>query len=96
LIVVYLLSVSIHGLWNGSAVVAVYGALRTMVQGTQTDFLSMFLMGAGSLVLIVEFLLMLAVLPLVNNSLRRIASPRVEETQSDIISPARKSESEAE
>lgn len=96
LIVVYILSVSIHGLWNGSAIVAVYGALRTMGQGTQTDFLSMIFMLAGFMVLILEFILMLAVLPLINKSLRRISSPRAEETQSDIISPARQSESEAE
>ncbi len=96
LIVVYILSVSIHGLWNGSAIVAVYGALRTMVQGTQTDFLSMFFMLAGFMVLVLEFILMLAVLPLINNYLRRISSPRVEEAQSDIISPARITKSEAE
>jgi RsiW-degrading membrane proteinase PrsW (M82 family) len=91
LIVVYILSVSIHGLWNGSAIIAVYGALRTMVQGTQTDFLSMFFMLAGFMVLVLEFILMLAVLPLINNYLRRKSSPRVEEAQSDIISPALKS-----
>lgn len=96
LILVYLISISIHGLWNGSAIIAVYGALRTMVQGTQTDFLSMLFMVVGLITLILEFFLILAVLPLMNYSLRRTAALRADGAPSDIISPARKSEPEAE
>jgi RsiW-degrading membrane proteinase PrsW (M82 family) len=66
----YLLSVSIHGLWNGAAIMAIYGALRTMVQNMQIDFLGGLFMLGGIGMLFLELVLLLAALPLVNRWLR--------------------------
>ncbi len=83
----FLLSVSIHGLWNGSAIMAVYGALRTMVQNTQIDLPGMLFMLGGIGTLFLELALMLTALPLVNRHLRRSAVPVSAPVQSDIIAP---------
>jgi hypothetical protein len=82
---VYVLSVSIHGLWNGSAILAVYGALRMMVQNNQLDFLSVFfsLLGVGMIFL--ELIVVMAALPLVNHLLRRPFPQTPVPVQSDII-----------
>jgi len=87
LVLSYLASVSIHGLWNGSAILAVYGALRMMLQNMQLDWLSTIFVVGGVGMLFLELVLMLAVLPLVNRSLRRSASPVIAAVQSDIIAP---------
>ncbi|HEX7620281.1 MAG TPA: PrsW family glutamic-type intramembrane protease [Anaerolineales bacterium] len=85
----YLLSVSIHGLWNGSAIIAVYGALRVMVQNNiQLDFPSVLYVVAGLGMLFLELTLMLSALPLINRSLRRSVMPAsISQVQSDIIAP---------
>jgi hypothetical protein len=83
----YLLSVSIHGLWNGSAIMAVYGILRTMVQNTQIDFPgALFLLGGLGL-LFLELVLLLTALPLINRRLRRTVARRDAPVQPDIIAP---------
>jgi hypothetical protein len=71
----YLLSVSIHGLWNGSAVMAVYGSLRTIVQNNQPDLIGVLFVlgGLGSLLMIL--MVMLAALPLINHRLRQSMVP---------------------
>jgi uncharacterized membrane protein len=71
LVLTYLLSVSIHGLWNGSAIMAVYGALRMMVQNMQIDFPSVLFMLGGLGMLFLELVLLLTALPLINHRLRR-------------------------
>jgi len=83
----YLLSVSIHGLWNGSAIMAVYGALRVMVQNMQIDFLGALFVLGGLGMLFLELVLLLTALPLINRRLRRSAAPGPAPVQSDIIAP---------
>jgi hypothetical protein len=83
----YLLSVSIHGLWNGSAIMAVYGSLRVMVQNMQIDFLGGFFALGGLGMLFLELVLLLTALPLINRRLRGPAAPVPEPVQSDIIAP---------
>ena len=87
LVFTYLLSVSIHGLWNGSVIIVVYGALRMMVQNIQIDFSSVLLILGGLGMLFLELVLMLAGLPLFNRHLRRLAATRDAPLQSDIIAP---------
>lgn len=83
----YLLSVSIHGLWNGSAILAVYGALRVTIQNMQIDFPGVFFALEGLGLLFLELVLLLTALPLVNRRLRQPAAPVPVPVQSDIIAP---------
>ncbi|MBE3038794.1 MAG: hypothetical protein IMZ62_08285, partial [Chloroflexi bacterium] len=83
----YLLSVSIHGLWNGSAIMAVYGALRMMVQNMQIDFPGVLFALGGLGMLFLELVFLLTALPLINRRLRRSAVPVPAPVQSDIIAP---------
>jgi hypothetical protein len=83
----YLLSVSLHGLWNGSAILAVYGALRTMNQNMQIDLPGgLFILG-GLGMLFLELVLLLTAFPLINRRLRRSTAPVLAPVQSDIIAP---------
>jgi len=84
-----LLSISIHGLWNASAIIAVYGALRVMVQNNmQLDISSALFVTGGSGMLILELVIMLFALPLINRSLRRsVVQVSPQEQNSNIISP---------
>jgi hypothetical protein len=90
---IYVLSVSIHGLWNGSAIMAVYGALRMMVQNTQFDFLSISFSVVGVGMLLMELIVMIAVLPTVNRRLRQPSALVPVPVQSDIIAPLTTSDS---
>jgi hypothetical protein len=85
----YLISVSIHGLWNGSVIIAVYGALQVMVQNNmQIEFPSILYVLAGLGMLFLELVGMLALLPLINRNLRRVPLAAVPSpVQSDIIAP---------
>jgi hypothetical protein len=83
----YLLSVSLHGLWNGSAIMAVFGALRMMSQNMKIDFPSALFMVGGIGMLFLELVSLLTALPLVNRRLRRSAAPVPVRVQSDIIAP---------
>ena len=90
----YLVSVSLHGLWNGAAIMAVYGSLRTMTQTAQFDLLggAIVLVSLGTLLLVLVAALI--ALPLINRRLRRFlpasdvqpADPTLL-PQSDIIAP---------
>jgi hypothetical protein len=68
-----LTSMSIHGLWNGSVVLVVFGALKIGLSATQPGITSL---GAGLLslaglgVLLLLFASMLALLPIANHRLR--------------------------
>lgn len=78
----YLLSVALHGLWNGSALLAVYGALRFTLQSAAPDLLGALavLVGIGLLGLMLVSILVL--LPFINHRLRPAPAAR-----NDIIAP---------
>jgi RsiW-degrading membrane proteinase PrsW (M82 family) len=85
----YLTSISIHGLWNGAALMAVYGSLRVVSQNNlQLDLPSALFVVGGAGLLIVEFIVMLSALPLINRALRK-SFPGVipPAPKSDIIAP---------
>ena len=76
----YFISSLLHGLWNGSALLAVYGALRFQVQGVQAlDVLGSLAVLLGIFTLVSVFILILFALPLLNKRLRS--------SQGDIIAP---------
>ncbi len=85
----YFTAVSIHGLWNGAAILAVYGSLRVMAQNTlQLDLPSALLVVGGIGILILELVVMLTAFPLINRALRKQAStPNQTPLKSDIIAP---------
>jgi hypothetical protein len=66
----FILSTSIHGLWNGSVVLAVFGALRTTLQGTTNpDMLGILLVLLGIVVLGASFVTIIILLPVFNRRL---------------------------
>lgn len=69
----YLLSVTIHGLWNGSALLAVYGALRFTLENATSDIFGMLSVLAGIGMLGLMLISILIFLPLVNRRLRPAA-----------------------
>jgi RsiW-degrading membrane proteinase PrsW (M82 family) len=83
----YLLAVSIHGLWNGSVVLAVFGGLRLSLPGAGTDLPGILLVLAGIGILGSMLLTIAIMLPIINRQLR--PRPVVASTtlQSDIIAP---------
>jgi hypothetical protein len=83
----YMVSVSIHGLWNGSAIIAAYGALRMMSQNIQIDLLGGFITIGGLGMLFLLLVLMVATLPLVNHRLRQQGQSTPSLLPSDIITP---------
>lgn len=85
----YLASVSIHGLWNGAAILAVYGSLRVMAQNTlQLDLPNAALVVGGIGILILELVIMLTAFPLINRALRKsVQTPAQPLLKSDIIAP---------
>ncbi len=67
----YLLSVSIHGLWNGAVVLTVYGGLRLTIQGSNNlDLLGGLTTAAGIGLLVILLLVILVILPIINRRLR--------------------------
>lgn len=66
----YLGAVCLHGLWNGSVVLAVYGALRLNFQKGQFDLLAILLTVAGVTLLGLLVPLILIALPIANHALR--------------------------
>jgi RsiW-degrading membrane proteinase PrsW (M82 family) len=85
----YVISVSIHGLWNGAALMAVYGSLRMVTLNTlQLDLPSALFVVGGAGMLILEFVIMIAALPLINRVLRKSIPPAAQPAQnSAIIAP---------
>jgi hypothetical protein len=80
LLAAYSLSSLLHGLWNGSALLAVFGALRFEIQGMQElDALGSLAILLGIFTLGVVFVLILVALPLLNRRFRSL--------QGDIIAP---------
>jgi RsiW-degrading membrane proteinase PrsW (M82 family) len=78
LLLMFLLAVGIHGLWNGSALTAVYGALLTVVDPAHPNPLGMLVMLAGLGMLALMLPTMLTVLPLLNRRLRPAVPPAPE------------------
>ncbi len=76
---IYLLCAGLHGLWNGSALLAVYGSLRTTLQGNAMDPVSILAMLGGVSLLGIELVAMATVLLILNKKLRPAAG--------DIIAP---------
>lgn len=68
--VAYLGAVFLHGLWNGSVVLAVYGGLRWTMQKGQFDLPSLLLILAGVGLLGLVLLLVVIALPVANRALR--------------------------
>ena len=75
LLLLFLLAVAIHGLWNGSALTAVYGALLTVADPARPNPLGLLVMLAGLGTLALMLPTMLAALPLLNRRLQPAASP---------------------
>jgi len=76
LVGVYALSAALHGLWNGSAVLAVYGSLRTILPGADPlDPLTLGSMAAGVGIIGLVFVGVAVALPLLNQRLRRDIIP---------------------
>ncbi len=76
---VYALSVSLHGMWNGSALLAVYGSLRFSLADMTYDPVSLLSMVGGVGLLGLVFVLIAVSLPLLNQRLRHL--------RGDIIAP---------
>jgi len=89
LVLSYLTSISIHGLWNGAAVVAVYGSLRGITQNTlQLDLPNALFLVGGVGILFLELVVMLAAFPLINRIMRKSTQTADQSSmKSDIIAP---------
>jgi RsiW-degrading membrane proteinase PrsW (M82 family) len=72
LIGIYLLCVTLHGMWNGSALLAVYGSLRVSMQAMTYDTLSILAAVVGVGLLGLVFIAITVSLPLINRRLRRV------------------------
>jgi hypothetical protein len=68
----YLLSVALHGLWNGSALLAVYGTLRFTLQSATPDLLGALFVLVGIGLLGLMLVSILVFLPLINHRLRKM------------------------
>ena len=83
----FLVSVSIHGLWNGSVILAVFGSLRITLQSASPDLLGILLVVAGIGILGAMLLAIIIILPVVNLRLRKALKENDKHVQSDIIAP---------
>ncbi len=84
---VYLLSLSIHGLWNGSVVLAVFGSLRLTLAGSGSDLPGMLLVLAGGGIVVSTLVTVLLALPIINWRLRSKPGDSSKPLHSDIIAP---------
>ena len=83
----YLVSVGIHGLWNGSVVLAVFGSLRITLQGGSPDIAGVLLVGIGIATLVSMLIAITIILPVFNRRLRLGLMDKSAPVQSDIIAP---------
>jgi hypothetical protein len=83
----YFISVSIHGLWNGSVILAVFGGLRLAVAPASLDLIGIMLVLAGIGILGSMVIAIVVLLPVFNRRLRSITIASDGRTQSDIIAP---------
>ena len=83
----YIISLSMHGLWNGSVILAVYGGLRLTLSGGSSNMLSMLLVLTGVGILILMLLMIMILLPIINRHLRLNHPIANTSVHSDIIAP---------
>ncbi len=83
----YLVSISIHGLWNGSVILAVFGALRLTLPGAGSDPLGILFIVAGIGILGSMLVAIMILLPIVNRRLRLMPPIVDRPILSDIIPP---------
>jgi RsiW-degrading membrane proteinase PrsW (M82 family) len=88
-VIAYLLAVSLHGLWNGSVVVAVFGALRLTLrlQAFTPDLLGSLAVLAGMGMLALLLAALLVALPLLSARLRPRQAIPAAAPANDIIAP---------
>jgi RsiW-degrading membrane proteinase PrsW (M82 family) len=88
-VIAYLLAAALHGLWNGSVVVAVFGALRFTVplEGSGPDLLGGLAVLAGMGMLLLLLAAMLVALPLLSVRLRPRQAVPAALPANDIIAP---------
>jgi hypothetical protein len=84
---IYFLSVSIHGLWNGSVVLAVFGGLRLSIPGASADLPGILLVLAGIGILGSMLVAIMILLPAINHRLRPKPVIAATSLQGDIIAP---------
>lgn len=85
LVVSYLLCATMHGLWNGSALLAVYGALRFSITGAaMPDLLSSLFMLVGVFMLFITFVSITLSLPLMNLRLRKLQGDIIAQPKNQI------------
>jgi hypothetical protein len=65
----YFLSVSIHGMWNGSVILAVFGALRLTLPGASADLPGILLVFTGVAILGSMLITIMVLLPILNHRL---------------------------
>ena len=83
----YFLSLGLHGLWNGSVVMAVFGSLRLSLPGGGNDPSGMLLILAGIGILGSLLVTIMVLLPLTNHFLRPGLPLSDKPPQGDIIAP---------
>jgi hypothetical protein len=83
----YLLSLSIHGLWNGSVVLVVFGGLRMTLSGGKSDLPGLLFMIMGIGILASLLIAIMVLLPIINRRLRLMSSTTESQKHSDIIAP---------
>jgi hypothetical protein len=83
----FLISLGIHGVWNGSVVLAVFGSLRISLQGVTPDVLGILLVVAGIGILGTMFIAITVLLPVINRRLRSVLKGNRTPERSDIIAP---------
>jgi RsiW-degrading membrane proteinase PrsW (M82 family) len=70
LVLTYLTAISIHGIWNGAAVLAVYGSLRMVTHNNQFDLVGGTCVIVGLAILLLLLIILGIGLPLINHRLR--------------------------
>jgi hypothetical protein len=70
LVLTYLTAIIIHGLWNGAAVLAVFGSLRMVAQNIQFDLVGGIFIILGLAILLILLITLSISLPFINRRLR--------------------------
>jgi hypothetical protein len=87
LVGMFLLSAGIHGLWNGSVVLGLFGALRFTLQTASPDLLGSLLVLVGIGLLGALLVAIMVLLPILNRRLRPAHGVIEVPSQGDIIAP---------
>jgi RsiW-degrading membrane proteinase PrsW (M82 family) len=81
----FLASTSLHGLWNGAVVLAVFGSLRLTLADSMPDPIGILLVVLGIVMLIALLIGITSLLPIINHRLKPATFSAVSSEQSDII-----------